>query len=377
MSFNQTVMDVFDASEHYINDDIYMSLILADSTEGMNKSVTCGQLFEVDDIVSESDDLIVVTGSGSPSIGIRLNKEREFLRNNCMTRDELLTSLREGSKFYVKITSTEEGLIGSFNEAKMESMYKEFFEQVKNPTKTYDAKVLRKNRGGYFVTINGADAFLPGSLASANKIINFDALIGKTVKVMVDSYISENNTFIVSNKKYIEKIMPQLIDDMDIGTKHFGTVTGTMQTGIFVEFNDVMTGLLSVGDMDDETRAAFSTRNVRAGDVIPVFVRDIIPPKNFVLTQSLDKIEVTKSVLSKLNQSVLNSDAPVLVGASVCVIKGPYVTVGFDGIETTVFCGQHKISDLRLGSREKVALHVAKVDVNRNKLQASITREDE
>ena len=139
-----------------------------------------------------------------------MNKEKEFLKSVHMTAEELIGSISQNTPYYVKIMSTESGLRGSFYEAQKDVLRKEFFEQLKTPTKVYDAKILEKNRGGYFVNVHGVDAFLPGSLASANKIINFEAFLGKTVKVMLDSYVNESDTFIVSNKRYIEHIMPTL-----------------------------------------------------------------------------------------------------------------------------------------------------------------------
>lgn len=377
MAYNQLVMDICDTLEHHIDDNSYMNMVEVDSLEGVDKTVLSGQVFEIDNILSNSDDMLVVCGDNSPSIAIKLNKEREFLRSNSLTKEELIESILNGQKYCVKITSTENGLVGSFNEAKMESIYSEFFQQVKHPTKVYEAKILRKNRGGYFVIINGAEAFLPGSLASANKIMNFDALIGKTLKVMVDSYISENNTFIVSNKKYIETIIPTMIETIDISQHYEGVVTGAIQNGIFVEFNEVMTGLISLGDMSKETEKRFNSGNIRAGDRIGIYVRDIIPPKNFVLTQIPDKIHKIQDELKVWQNTLQENPEPLQMRAVVETIKGPYITVNAGGVSTTLYAGPQLTNDIRTFQISEVILSIRSVDAKRNKIEAEISKINE
>lgn len=377
MAYNQLVMDICDSLEHHIDDKSYMNMVEVETLEGVDKTVLSGQVFEVDSILSNSDDMLVVCGESSPSIAIKLNKEREFLRSNALTKEELIESILNGQKYCVKITSTENGLVGSFNEAKMESIYSEFFQQVKNPTKIYEAKILRKNRGGYFVAINGAEAFLPGSLASANRIMNFDALIGRTIKVMVDSYISENNTFIVSNKKYIESIIPEMIKTMNINNYYEGTITGAIQNGIFVEFNEVMTGLISIGDMNEETEKRFNSGSIRAGDKVDIYVRDVVPPKNFVLTQIAEKVEKTQEVLQSWLSLINEQSAPLQIRAIIESVKGPYITVNAQGISTTLYAGPQLTNELRTYQISEVLLTVSSVDVTRNKIEAEISRINE
>lgn len=365
---------------HPIDDATYFDMVTKNSREEVSKTVSVGQVFEVNSATVLSDNMIIVSGPYSPSISVKMNKEKDFLKSITMTQELFLGSITNNNPYHVKIVSTDSGLRGSFYEAYKDVLRREFFDQLKNPTKVYDAKVIEKNRGGYFVNIYGVQAFLPGSLASANKIINFEAFLGKTVKVMLDSYISESDTFIVSNKRYIEHIMPEMIESIDMSLVHEGTVTGTIQSGIFVEFNEIMTGLLSQSDMDESTLALFKNGQVRPGDKISVWVRDVVLPKNFILTQN--STEPMISLLTELSDILEKENADIVIAAKIVAIKGPNVTVEFNtssnpssSIMSTILFRGSGNNRLRIGSNVK--LRISSIEPKRNKLTATILTENE
>jgi ribosomal protein S1 len=375
MILDQRVFSIYENFQHPMDDATYLNLVSNNTSEEVNKTVSVGQVFQVDTSTLLSDNMLVVSGPFSPSIMVKMTKEKEFLKNISMSVEDIASSISPSNPYHVKIVSNDSGLRGSFYEAQKDALRNEFFEQLKTPTKIYDAKVIEKNRGGYFVNVCGIEAFLPGSLASANKIINFESFLGKTVKVMLDSYISESNTFIVSNKRYIEHIMPSLIDSFDMSVQYEGTVTGTIQSGIFIEFNDIMTGLLSQSDMDPQTLDSFKTAQIRPGDKIHVWVRDIIPPKNFILTQNDTSPMI--SMLSELASIIESENSDVAVQAKVVSIKGPYVTLEFNGVSTTISLkGQFGYNNrLRIGGIVKI--RISNIEPRRNRIAATIINENE
>jgi ribosomal protein S1 len=373
-------LSILENFTHPIDDATYFNMVVNNRAEEVNKTVSVGQVFEVNTATVLSDNMIIVSGPYSPSIAVKINKEKDFLKSIAMTQEFFINSIMNNGPYHVKIISTESGLRGSFYEAYKDVLRKEFFDQLKTPTKVYEAKVIEKNRGGYFVSIHGVQAFLPGSLASANKIINFESFLGKTVKVMLDSYISESDTFIVSNKRYIEYIMPEMIESIDMSVVHEGTVTGTIQSGIFVEFNEIMTGLLSQSDMDESTLFLFKNGQVRPGDKISVWVRDVVLPKNFILTQN--STESMISLLTELTDILEKENADIVITAKIVAIKGPNITVEFNmsnnpssSVISTISLRGFNNSKLRLGSNVK--LRISAIDPKRNKLTATILPEDE
>lgn len=375
MIFNSKVFSIYENFQHPVDDATYFDMVSKNSSEEVNKTVSVGQVFQVNSSTLLSDNMLIVSGPFSPSIVVKMAKEKDFLKSVSMTAEELIGSISENNPYHVKIVSTESGLRGSFHEAQKDVLRKEFFEQLKNPSKVYEAKIMEKNRGGYFVNIYGVDAFLPGSLASANKIINFEAFLGKTVKVMLDSYVNDSDTFIVSNKRYIEHIMPTLIENFDMSVMYEGTVTGTIQSGIFIEFNEIMTGLLSQSDMDQETLAMFKTGQVRPGDKINIWVRDIVPPKNFILTQN--STEHMISLLTEINNIIEKENSDVAMNAKVLSIKGPNVTLEFNGFITTISMKGQFGQNNRLKIGGIIKIRISSVQPKRNKVLATIINENE
>jgi len=375
MTFNPRVFSIQQNFQHPVDDAMYFDMVSNNSHGEVNKTVSVGQIFQVNSSTMLSDNLLVVSGPHSPSIAVKMNKEKEFLKSIGMTTEEFASSISYNNTYHVKITSVDSGLRGSFYEAGKEILRNEFFDQLRDPSKVYNAKVIEKNRGGYFVNIQGLEAFLPGSLASANKIINFESFLGKTVKVMLDSYINESNTFIVSNKRYIEHIMPELIENFDMSVMYEGTVTGTIQTGIFIEFNEIMTGLLSMNDMDESTMNLFKNGQVRPGNKINIWVRDIIPPKNFILTQNPTEQMILR--LQEMANIIERENSDIAMSAKVVSIKGPYVTLEFSGISSTISMKGQFGQNNRLKIGGEIKIRINQIEPKCNRISATIINENE
>lgn len=178
----------------------------------------------------------------------------------------------------------------SLSENLKNSLRDVFFEEIKSPTRVFQAKVKSKNNGGFIVDIEGHEAFLPGSLASANKIIDFDAFIGKTVNVMIEDYLRDGDIFIVSNKKWIQKILPETIEKLSLEKEYTGVVTGTSRFGIFIEFEDILTGLLHVSEMDSTTSTEFNKGLFNPGNKIKFYIKEIAKNNKIILSSKKPKV---------------------------------------------------------------------------------------
>jgi ribosomal protein S1 len=129
------------------------------------------------------------------------------------------------------------------------------------------------------VDVQGIKCFLPGSLAAANKINDFDAFIGKTFFVMIDGYVAAKDIFVVSYKKYLSRIMEQKIQELDLTKKYKGYVTGTSNFGVFVEWEDIYTGLLHKTEFENQTVGGFNT-----GDEIEFYIKEVKDDNRLTLT---------------------------------------------------------------------------------------------
>ena len=165
--------------------------------------------------------------------------------------------------------------LGSLHSAHLQTIVGEFMGQIGKPSTAYAAKVMSKNQGGFIVEVQGIKAFMPGSLAAANKIVDFDEYIGKNINVMIEDFLASSNIFVVSYKKYLEHILPSRLGELERNQIMHGTVTGSSNFGVFVEFDEIFTGLLHSSEMTSETYDEFKQGGFKPGDTIKVWLKDI------------------------------------------------------------------------------------------------------
>ena len=284
--------------EHYAQEvyNKYMNVPTANHFGAKDQIV--GNILTVCDInvVSPTEVLVDTVGGGSARID--LTKDKEYVKMlGCDNIDVFVKSLNESKTFkksvldtmpVVKVVNSDRISLWEGHVSKTEA---EFHEQIKKPTHAYYATLETINNGGYIANIQNVKCFLPGSLAQANKIINYDVLVGKTIPVMIDSY-SEKTGFIVSYKKYLATILPSRIaSELHVGMPIEAYVTGTRKGNVFMQWADsngdmIFTGLLPQDNMSDETK-----KDVAAGQFTPdskwrMFIADITPENRIVLSDS-------------------------------------------------------------------------------------------
>jgi small subunit ribosomal protein S1 len=149
------------------------------------------------------------------------------------------------------------------------------------------------DKGGYVVTVQGINCFMPGSLAGINKLSDFSSIVGEEIYVVPVSFSADRGTIVVSHRKYLQALIPSEIEKLktSIEEEKEGTVTGTAKYGVFVEFNQCLTGMIHNNDLDEETLTKFKSREIKPGDPIKFKVKDIISNKKITLTQK-DVVDV-------------------------------------------------------------------------------------
>lgn len=229
---------------------------------------------------------------GANNISIDLNKEGKFF-NNIVLGDTKLTKetflqLLDDPDVHKKFI--EMGLVakigtdvekGSIWDGYVESLMSEMQDQITKKNKAYMAKLVSSNNGGFVVEIAGmVKAFMPGSMAAANKINNYESLVGTEMEVMVESYDPKFG-FIVSRKKYLRTIVPIYLKNLEAQLKANKdtvlevTVTGTTPFGIFCEINEVLTGMIHKTLMSDGLRERLRQNQVAAEEKLTVYVHKI------------------------------------------------------------------------------------------------------
>jgi ribosomal protein S1 len=151
-----------------------------------------------------------------------------------------------------------------------------------------NAYIRALNPAGYDVELtNGGvtlPAFMPNTLAGINKLYDPSSIIGDTFQVMVESFSEHEGTYIVSRRKYLQSLIPDEISNLEFNTLYSGRVTGTTPFGIFVEFNECLTGMIHKANVTEEWQNRIS--EIKPGQVIEFYIKEIIKDK-IILTQVL------------------------------------------------------------------------------------------
>lgn len=144
----------------------------------------------------------------------------------------------------------------------------------------YDVEVYQ---GG--VTLPG---FMPNTLAGINKLFDPTSIVGETFEVAIESYAEQEGTYIVSRRKYLQSLIPEAIKELNYESVYNGHVTGTAPFGVFVEFNECLTGMIHKANVHPEWQNKLD--EIKPGFEIEFYIKEIVReskhPK-IILTQIL------------------------------------------------------------------------------------------
>ena len=144
------------------------------------------------------------------------------------------------------------------------------------------------NPAGYDVELNHGGVTLPGfmpnTLAGINKLHDPNAIVGKTFSVMIESYAQNEGTYIVSRRKYLQTLIPEAVKELEYNKVYQGHVTGTTPFGVFVEFNECLTGMIHKANVNPEW--AEKLTSITPGFQIDFYIKEVIKDK-IILTQIL------------------------------------------------------------------------------------------
>lgn len=288
---NKIVTDLllgnFDDDLLVMSDNAYLEKILSQPT--ITKDLQTGAVYKISKILPYGKDRITVVTDEYGEIPVQLRKEKEYLKLiNCSIEDFIESLYNENAEVqlptHVMTVKYGSELEGTLMGAHIYALKQELYTEIKNPEKVYMAHVLERNKGGFLVNVNGLHGFLPGSLAAANRILDFDLYLNTKIPVMVEDYLQDSDMFIFSNKKYIKNMIPVEIEKLTKTEKYKGVVTGTSKFGIFVEFNTILTGLIHTSEMDKEQIEEFKKGSWKAGVEIEFWIKEITNDNRIILT---------------------------------------------------------------------------------------------
>jgi small subunit ribosomal protein S1 len=280
---------------------------------------------------------------------------------------EIVDQLQVGMIIDVKIKTAQNGTVmASISDAIDEVKFNEIMKAVGDKSVGFSGKITELINGGYWVEVGGIKCFMPGSLAGLNKLWNFESLIGQTLVIMPISYSTEKNTIIVSHREYLNTLIPNTIDDLQENIKNemTGFVTGTTKFGIFAEFNQCLTGLIPNTELDEITLGKFNRNEIKPGDAISFWAKEIITDKKIILTQKGPREEVWDKVDERYKPMMITTGTVTKVtkyGAFVELEKG-----------VSGLIHKTKLKDTLLDRGDKVNIKILSINSIDRKITMSI-----
>jgi len=274
-----------------INTNKEMSKIDEGCVAAINPPRT-GEIIKGKVIVQERSALYVDLGA----IGTGIVYGREFHEVKDRLKD-----ISEGDPISAKVVSLEndEGYIElSISGATRKLVWDELREKQEN-REPVAIKIAGANKGGLMAKVSGLPAFLPVSqLASHHypKVVGGDPdkilrelqkFVGEDLSVRILNLKPKTGEIILSEKMAEMEQREEQLKKYRVGQDISGTVTGIMEFGIFVRFdNDNVEGLIPVAQIPEETKKNLS-ENFKIGGKISARIIEIGNGKVFLSLEGL------------------------------------------------------------------------------------------
>lgn len=224
--------------------------------------------------IGNKDNVIIERKGSEEKICKRLKLGQEI--------DVLLTKVKE-NPFTIK------GSIAELVRIRVDNKMKDFYEN-KTAIEAYVKEIIP---AGYLLEIDIdniiIDAFMPNTLADVNKLHDVDVLLGEKIFVMLETLQQDKGIYVVSRKKFLKTLIPEKIKELKKYPRDHvftGHVTGTRSFGIFVQFEDCLTGMIHKANIREDYQDIIET--IQPGTIIDFYIKDIIKGgAQIILTQIL------------------------------------------------------------------------------------------
>jgi|TARA_B110000238_G_scaffold201191_1_gene255897 ribosomal protein S1 len=294
---------------------------------------------------------------------------RELIYVKYDKEPEEVQALKPGDETAVLITllGKNSHITGSITGGVKHKVFMDLREAVETGGTAWIGKVTHMiENGGYMVLVQGIECFMPGSLAGINKLHDFGSIIGTEMYVVPVSFSPDRGTLVVSHRKYLQAMIPSELEKLkeNQGETLVGNVTGTAKYGVFVEFNQCLTGMIHNNDLDEDTLAKFKARDIKPGDEVEFIVKDIISNTKITLTQKAN------AVVNPWSDIISRYQLPAVVEATVKTKKdyGLFITIeeGVTGLLHVSEVGE-EIMDV-FQKDDKITVQITRIDVDSMKV---------
>ncbi|MEI6809852.1 MAG: 30S ribosomal protein S1 [bacterium] len=140
-----------------------------------------------------------------------------------------------------------------------------------------EGTIQARVKGGLIVSINGLEAFLPGSQIDVAPIRDMERLVGTKCDFRIVKINLERRNIVVSRRELIEERLREkkkkLLSEISVGQTRKGVVKNITDFGVFVDL-DGMDGLLHITDMS-WGRIGHPSEMAKPGQEIEIVVLDV------------------------------------------------------------------------------------------------------
>ncbi|MBU6370847.1 MAG: S1 RNA-binding domain-containing protein [Patescibacteria group bacterium] len=205
-----------------------------------------------------------------------------------ITARDVIKKLNVGDAVSAKVVdiANKEGYIElSLKEARQAQIWDEAEKAIAGKT-VFELPIAEANKGGLIIVWQGISGFLPASQLKSehypkiedgdkDKILDeLKKLVGQKLSVGIITADPKEGKLIFSEKNLEKREKQKMADKYKVGDVLEGTVTGTVDFGVFVKLEDGLEGLVHISEIDwglvDDPRARY-----KIGDKVDVKVIDV------------------------------------------------------------------------------------------------------
>jgi len=281
--------------------------------------------------------------------------------------DYIVEQLKVGMEIDVKIKTAKNGdVLASISDAMMEVKLKEIKDAIGNSSIGFTGIVKELIHGGYWVDVAGIKCFMPGSLGGLNKLHDFNVLVGKEIIVMPITFSKEKDTVVVSHREYLRTMIPTTIESLKetIKDERVGFVTGTTKFGVFAEFDECLTGLIPKAELSPEYIESLEAGNIKPGDSISFWTKEIISERKIILSQLGPKIDIWDGADEKYKPMMVTEGKVTKITA-----YGAFVELE-KGISGLVH--KSKLKNREISKGDRINVKIGSVNVSDRKITMNI-----
>jgi len=270
----------------------------------------------------------IITSISRKEIVININYKDSIYVDVKSADLKIIQNLKPGDEINVMITAINDNpfeIKGSITELikidvanKLRSCYKDETALLAHVTELIPA--------GFMLDIEmnniSITAFMPNTLAGVNRLTSSQSqeLVGQDIYVMLETLQQEKGVYVVSRKKYLNSLIIEEIKRLkkikNTETDHVftGTVTGTKDFGVFVEFGvDVnsdkcLTGMIHKVNITTDWQERIN--EIKPGMFIDFYVRDILKGNKIILTQILRESLWDSIRVGQVKEGIIKSAKP-------------------------------------------------------------------